>query len=408
MSSSRLYPSASSSRLLPLLSRIHHCHRSTYNQPLRSLTVSQPIFQYSAPSCSSSSSAAARYSTTSAPPASTIASNFLSRFQSLGPQTRTQTLDANQLQLLSLTLNRNSLYQGSPALSNARPPEAGTPIPPGHHLVYFTPAFLEGELGADGTDASYNPEAPFTRRMWAGGEVRWPRGPNGTVNLLRVGQEVRETTRMLSAEAKVVKKTGEEMVVVGLEKVFENENGVAVVDRRNWVFREALKHDPSTRAAPVSFDNAPPAVSTTRKPTTPPTFSTSTESNTVTHTRTLCQSAVTLFRFSALTFNAHKIHYSLPWAQDVEGHRGLVVHGPLNLISILDLWRDVRGAQQGNQGGVGEPMVPEGIVYRATSPLYAEEEYRIVLEEAEGGGRGGKVSIYSPAGAVAMKAEITA
>ncbi|KLJ13106.1 mesaconyl-C4 CoA hydratase, partial [Blastomyces silverae] len=148
MSSSLLYPSASSSRLCPLLPRLYHCHRSTYNKPLRSLTISQPVFQYFAPSSSSS----ALYSTTSAPSASTIASNFLSRFQSLGPQTRTQTLDANQLQLLSLTLNRNSLYPGSPALSNARPPEAGTPIPPGHHLVYFTPAFLEGELGVDGTD----------------------------------------------------------------------------------------------------------------------------------------------------------------------------------------------------------------------------------------------------------------
>lgn len=84
----------------------------------------------------------------------------------------------------------------------------------------------------DGTDASYNPEAPFTRRMWAGGEVRWPRGQDGRVNLLRVGQEVRETTRMLSAEAKIVRKTGEEMVIVRVEKVFENEVGIAVVDRR--------------------------------------------------------------------------------------------------------------------------------------------------------------------------------
>ena len=98
--------------------------------------------------------------------------------------------------------------------------------------MYFTPAFLEGELGIDGTDASYNPDAPFTRRMWAGGEVVWPRGKNGEVNLLRVGQEVRETTKLLSAEPKVIRKTGDEMIVVGVEKVFENEDGVAVIDRR--------------------------------------------------------------------------------------------------------------------------------------------------------------------------------
>lgn len=171
-------------------------------------------------------------SSTSSPSAESIASSFLSRFQSLGPQTRTQTLDANQLQLLSLTLNRPTLYADSPRLSNAPPPPSGTPLPPGYHLVYFTPQFLEGELGADGTDVSYNADAPFTRRMWAGGEVRWPRNADGQVNPLRVGQEVRETTKVLGAEAKVVRKTGEEMVVVGVEKTFENENGAAVIDRR--------------------------------------------------------------------------------------------------------------------------------------------------------------------------------
>lgn len=169
--------------------------------------------------------------------ASSIASSFLSRFQSLGPQTRSQTLDANQLQLLTLTLNRPSLYPDTPSLSNnTTPPPAGTPLPPGYHLVYFTPAFQETELGADGTDVSYNPAAPFTRRMWAGGEVCWPRGEGGQVNPLRVGQEVTETTRVLSAEAKTVKKTGEEMIVVGVEKEFRNGEGVAVLDRRYAFF----------------------------------------------------------------------------------------------------------------------------------------------------------------------------
>lgn len=167
-------------------------------------------------------------------PAATVADAFLSRFQSLGPQTRTQTLDANQLQLLGLTLNRPSLFPGSPSLSNTlTAPALGTPVPPGYHLVYFTPAFLESELGADGTDASYNPETPFTRRMWAGGEVLWPRGADGKPNPLRVGQQVSETTRVLSAESKVVKRTGEDMIVVGVEKEFANEQGVSIVDRRS-------------------------------------------------------------------------------------------------------------------------------------------------------------------------------
>lgn len=161
-----------------------------------------------------------------------IASSFLSRFQSR-PQTRIQTLDANQLHLLNLTLNRPSGPGPGPGPPGSvpTPPAAGTPVPPGHHLVYFTPAFTEPSLGPDGTDTSYNPSAPFTRRMWAGGEVRWPR-QNGRVNPLRVGQEVTETTNVVSAEPKVVRKTGEEMIVVGVEKVFGNQDGVAVIDRR--------------------------------------------------------------------------------------------------------------------------------------------------------------------------------
>ncbi|KAE8159589.1 hypothetical protein BDV40DRAFT_235671 [Aspergillus tamarii] len=324
------------------------------------------------------------------PSATSIAESFLSRFQSQGPQTRSQVLDANQLQLLSLTLNRPSLYPDAPSLSNASMSiPAGAPLPPGYHLVYFTPAFLEYELGADGTDASYNPETPFTRRMWAGGEVRWPRAADGSPNPLRVGQEVQETTKVLSAEPKVVRKTGEEMIVVGVEKEFRNEHGVAIIDRRNWVFRKAL-------AVPV-------VSSTTTSDPAPlpssPAFS-STVSTAKTHTRTLRQTAVTLFRFSALTFNPHKIHYSTPWAQQMEGHRDIVVHGPLNLISILDLWRDTRP----NKGDPAS-MLPESITYRATSPLYAEDKYQIVLGEEEGSGVGA-VQILAPNGQVAMKAEV--
>lgn len=75
---------------------------------------------------------------------------------------------------------------------------------------------------------------------------------------------------------------------------------------------------------------------------------------------------------------------------------------------MLDLWRDVRSAQLENQGRTGEVLVPRSIEYRATSPLYAEEEYKIVLEEVEGRAMGGNVNIYSPRGAVAMKAVISA
>ncbi|KAJ5215142.1 hypothetical protein N7468_010821 [Penicillium chermesinum] len=309
----------------------------------------------------------------SEPSASAVATSFLSRFQSLGPQIRTQVLDANQLQLLTLTLNRPSLFPDSPTLTNAALPALNTPVPPGYHLVYFTPAFLEDELGLDGTDASYNPQFPFTRRMWAGGEVTWPRDADGQPNPLRVGQEVRETTRVLSAEAKVVKKTGEDMIV---------ELGI-----------------PQGSSHPISLISpASPPRATSSHVATQTTFAISTQGHT--HSRSLVQSPVTLFRFSALTFNPHKIHYSLPWAREVEGHRDIVVHGPLNLISILDLWRDTQGKACEDPA----TAVPKRISYRATSPLYAGDRYSIHLTEKEAGAS--KVQIVGPEDAIAMKAEI--
>jgi hydroxyacyl-ACP dehydratase HTD2-like protein with hotdog domain len=121
-------------------------------------------------------------------------------------------------------------------------------------------------------------------------------------------------------------------------------------------------------------------------------------------TRLLRQSPVTLFRFSALTFNPHKIHYSVPWARDVEGHKDIVVHGPLNLISILDFWRDVRQQQQWGEGDRHISLiVPEMISYKATNPLYADEEYQLVLEEHR---NEVTANIYAPGGAVAMTAAI--
>ncbi|PQE23158.1 mesaconyl-C4 hydratase protein [Rutstroemia sp. NJR-2017a BVV2] len=267
--------------------------------------------------------------------ASSIAASFLQTTQSLGPRTQTQLLDANQLQRLNATLSHASA-----------PVSAGTPLPPCYHLVYFTPGDTESELGADGSDRAYNPPKPFTRRMWAGGELEWVQG-----NELRVGEEVTETTVLRSALAKRTR-AGEEMIVVGVEKRFENERGVAVVDRRNWIFRPSI-----SPLHPLTLPPQPPAVPLPSG----------------LHTRDITQTPVRLFRFSALTFNAHKIHYNRDWCRTVEGHRDLVVHGPLNLIHVLDFWRDV----------VGKGSRPRKVEYRATSPFYVGETYRIVMAEEE-------------------------
>ncbi|KAF2797477.1 hypothetical protein K505DRAFT_405729 [Melanomma pulvis-pyrius CBS 109.77] len=293
-------------------------------------------------------------------------SEIFQRFSGKPISVRKQLLDANQIHLLSITLGRSET-------SNTAPLE-GTPIPPGYHLVYFTPPVLEQELGRDGTDRTVNPLSPFTRRMWAGGELEWNQDPE---LFLKVGQTVQETTRILSAEPKKLK-AGGEMIVVGVEKTFENEKGVALVDKRSWVFQKEITN--ATQVPPKPAEKPLPEG---------------------TYSRDFCQTDVTLFRFSALTFNGHKIHYSPEWCREVEGHRNSVVHGPLNLINILDFWRDT--ARNGNV-----EAVPKSIAYRAMSPLYSGEPYRILLEK-EGGGEkkdGWKAEIWDSFGKISMKGAI--
>jgi len=121
---------------------------------------------------------------------------------------------------LSATLSRPELAQV--------PPPAGTIVPACYHLAYFTPSQTEDQLGRDGTDTTFNAPQPFTRRMWAGGELEWF---DGKEKVLRIGQEVTETTTLISALAKKTR-AGEEMIVVGVQKVYENEYGVVLSDKR--------------------------------------------------------------------------------------------------------------------------------------------------------------------------------
>lgn len=94
---------------------------------------------------------------------------------------------------------------------------------------------------------------------------------------------------------------------------------------RNWLFRQAIDLNNPPPLPPLpSFASAPSAQ----------------YEHAITHT------PVSLFRFSALTFNAHKIHYDRDWCRKVEGHRDCVVHGPLNLIHMVDFWRHVIGKSE--------------------------------------------------------------
>lgn len=163
------------------------------------------------------------------------------------------------------------------------------------------------------------------------------------------------------------------------------------------MFREALPYPPKSKTQDNTTNPPLPIAQQNKLPD-----SVAQEADGM-YRRRFMQTPVTLFRFSALTFNPHKIHYSLPWAQDVEGHRNIVVHGPLNLILMLDFWRDLQYEHTGKDRADIYSRIPQSIAYRATNPLYADEEYEIVLEKASGSSI---VNILNHSGVVSMKADI--
>ena len=326
-----------------------------------------------------------------------ITEAFLSKFSQGQTFVRKQLLDANQLRLFSLTLDRPHLWPGSALISKTleeTEPLPGTPVPPAYHLIYFTPAQLPGVLGQDGTDASFNPDPPFTRRMWAGGSCHWPgAGPSSsTRSLLRVGDVVTEVTKVLSCEPKVIQKTGESMLLVGVEKEFLNSRDeLCVLDRRNWVFRVALDPAKPAPLVPKPAELPRPELDDAGKGKI---------------VREFKRSEATLFRFSALTFNAHRIHYDKPWATQVEGHRNVVVHGPMNLIAMLDLWRD-ETVNQGVGTTQDDIVYPEKIDYRATSPVYAGEAYRVMMNDTAVDQKEAEVRVVSNDGTLCMKGTVS-
>ena len=207
----------------------------------------------------------------------------------------TDTITAAPMRGLSATLDRNDPE-----------PEQG-PLPALWHWLYFLPHHKQSELGPDGHAmlGGFLPPVPFPRRMWAGGRLNW-HAP------LLVGDAVRRVSRLERIQHKTGR-SGELLFVVVSHEV-HNARGLCLREEHDIVYRpsQTLSTTPQTSAA------EPPVHRWERH---------------------LVPDDVLLFRYSALTFNAHRIHYDRRYCKDVEGYPGLVVHGPLLATLLLDLVR---------------------------------------------------------------------
>jgi 3-methylfumaryl-CoA hydratase len=190
-------------------------------------------------------------------------------------------------------------------------PRAGDAAPWTTHWCLGQPVFPMSMLGPDGhpTRGGFLPPVPLPRRMWAGGELAF-------LDSLRVGDEVKRSSRI----ADVTMKTGSTgaLCFVAVEHTITTPRGVAIRERQDIVYRDLSTAQPATSGKP-----APP----------PPVAK---------HRESHMADAVLLFRYSALTFNGHRIHYDRRYVTEVEGYPGLVVHGPLIATLLLDLLRRER------------------------------------------------------------------
>jgi 3-methylfumaryl-CoA hydratase len=221
-------------------------------------------------------------------------------------------------------------------------PKTGDAAPFTVHWCLAQPVFPMSMLGPDGhpTRGGFLPPVPLPRRMWAGGEIEF-------LQPLRVGDESTRTSRI----ADVQMKTGSTgtLCFVSVEHSISCPRGVAIRERQDIVYREMTSTAPATAKAP------PP----------PPKAQ---------HRESHVSDPVLLFRYSALTFNGHRIHYDRDYVTKVEGYPGLIFHGPLQAALIIEMAAKLHS---------GKP--PKKFTYRGLQPLFEGTEFSINANETEAG-----------------------
>ena len=240
----------------------------------------------------------------------------------------------------------------------------GAGLPLLWHWVYLLDRPAQADLGPDGHPVRGVlpvPPAPGLRRMWAGGRVRGS-------GVLRCGEPATKLTRVLSVTDKVGRTGPMKFVVVGQQIVQRDQ--VVVDEEQDVVYREADTADTAAASADGLADGSPGSDA----PDAPVIPAGDGE-------REIPVSPTLLFRFSALTYNAHRIHYDRDFARDVEGYPGLLTHGPLQALAMAEAARAAGGADAaGPAGHAGERYFE----YRLVSPLF--DHQGMIVSTAAGDG----------------------
>ena len=262
-------------------------------------------------------------------------------------------IDPGRARAMQATLDDSGEASDKPLLA------PGDALPPLWHWLYFWSAAPWGSLGRDGHAArgGFLPPIALPRRMWAGSRLDFHRP-------LPLGAEA----RCRSSIADITFKQGRsgQLAFVTVRHEVSAGGTLCLSDEHDIVYRE----EPDPKAAPRPAAPAPAQAAWRREVRPDP---------------------VLLFRYSALTFNGHRIHYDRPYATGVEGYPGLVVHGPLLATLMLELARARR---------------PEARIarfaFRALSPVFDGAPFRVAGDPAADGS-GADLWVASPQGELAMR-----
>lgn len=223
----------------------------------------------------------------------------------------------------------------SATLDRDDPPHAeGTPLPPGWHWLCFPEAVKLADTGYDGhrKTGGFMPPVPLPRRMWAGNRMQFLRP-------IRAGDVLDRKSTI--ADLRFKTGGGGKLCFVTVRHEIFARQELATVEEHDVVYREtAIPGAPAAKPRPAPAE---------------PIWS-----------RTIAPNPVLLFRFSALTMNSHRIHYDRGFAMDQEGYPGLVFHGPLTMILLMDLFRRSMPEARMSRFAV-----------RATAPIYDDRPFEI-------------------------------
>jgi 3-methylfumaryl-CoA hydratase len=246
---------------------------------------------------------------------------------------------------------------------SSTPPQDGEIASAGVHWLIRPHWVPQSALGADGHPErrDFAPPVPLPRRMWAGSRLDFTKP-------FRVGDTVTRQSEIVDVVVKEGR--GGALVFVKVRRAYRARDGLAMTEEQDIAYREA----PDPSRPPPTPEEAPPDGPWRRIVTPDP---------------------VMLFRYSALTYNGHRIHYDHPYVTKVEGYPGLIVHGPLLATLLLDLVRrEAPGATL------------QHFVFRAMAPVFATASFTVTgVPNADG--CGAVVWIKRADGALAMRAEAT-